>query len=312
MIVNTILTMVYVLERYMDTLDGMKAVIAVVETESFTAASERLGLSKALVSKYVGQVEHSLGVRLFNRTTRRLVLTDAGRRYYEQSVLLLEQFASMVDQVTETQTTPKGNIRISAPVAFGETQLAPVLPKFLKQYPELSIELSLSNGAVDMIEEGIDLRLRIGGITDSTMIAREICVYPLIMCASPSYLADHGTPNQAEDISRHQCVIDSNFRIGKHWPIVSPSGNAHTIEVSSVIAANSPTAVQSIAIAGGGIAMIPAFIVEQALKEERLVQVLPQHSTLEFSLLAIYPHRKYVSRKVRCFIDFILEEFRKK
>lgn len=296
----------------MDTLDGMKAVIAVVETESFTAASDRLGLSKSLVSKYVGQVESSLGVRLFNRTTRRLILTDAGRRYYQQSLLLLEQFTAMIDQVTETQTTPKGKLRISAPVAFGETQLAPAIPKFLQQYPALSIELILSNGAVDMIEEGIDLRLRIGGVTDSTMIAREICIYPLIMCASPGYLAEHGSPTKAEDIAQHHCVIDSNFRIGKHWPIISPNGDAHTIEVRSVISANSPTAVQSIAIAGGGIAMIPAFIVEQALDDGRLVQVLPQHSTLEFSLLAIYPHRKYVSRKVRCFIDFILEKFTQK
>ncbi|WP_448564191.1 LysR family transcriptional regulator [Thalassotalea ganghwensis] len=294
----------------MDTLDGMRTVVAVVETESFTAASDRLGVSKALVSKYIGQVENSLGVRLFNRTTRRLVLTDAGRSYYEQALLLLEQFDAMVDHVTESQTIPKGTIRISAPVAFGETQLAPLLPKFLRQYPELSIDLRLTNGAVDMIEEGIDLRLRIGGVTDSTMIAREVCIYPLIMCASPDYLAEHGTPTQGQDISEHQCVIDSNFRIGNHWPIISPNGDAHTIEVHSIISANSPTAVKSIAQAGGGIAMIPAFIVEQELKDRSLVKVLPEHSTLEFSLLAIYPHRKYVARKVRCFLDFIFAEFK--
>ena len=293
----------------MDTLDGMKTVVAVVETHSFTAASERLGMSKALVSKYVGEVESSLGIRLFNRTTRQLALTDAGRSYYEHSLNLLEQFSAMVDNVTGEQTSPRGLLRISAPVTFGEMKLSPIMPKFLQMYPELNVEVKVTNNAIDMGEEGVDVRLRIGGVADSNMIARHIRTFPLILCASPAYIEKHGMPETPEDISKHACIIDSNFRVGKQWPVISKNGDATTINVNSNIAVNSPKAVQEIAMAGGGIAMIPEFIVEGAIKAGSLISILPDYTTLEFGLFAIYPHRKYVSRKVRCFIDFVLEEF---
>ncbi|OUS31035.1 LysR family transcriptional regulator [Thalassotalea sp. 42_200_T64] len=295
----------------MDTLDGLKTVIAVVETNSFTAASDRLGISKALVSKYVGEVESKLGIRLFNRTTRQLALTDAGRRYYQQSVVLLDQFSAMVDNVTGEQTNPRGLLRVSAPVTFGEMQLAPLLPKFLALYPDLQIELILTNGAIDMLEEGIDVRLRIGGVDDSNMIARHLKTFPLILSASPDYIKQHGLATTPEQVATHRCIIDSNFRIGKQWPIISPTGTSDTINVSSAIAANSPQAVREIAIAGGGIAMTPAFIVEDAISDGRLVPILPEYTTLEFGLFAIYPHRKYVAKKVRCFIDFTLQHFQK-
>lgn len=295
----------------LDTLDGLKTVIAVVETSSFTAASERLGMSKALVSKYVGEVEKNLGIRLFNRTTRQLALTDAGSRYYQQSVTLLEQYSALVDNVTGEQSKPRGLLRISAPVTFGEMQLSPLLPKFLALYPDLKIELVLTNSAIDMLEEGIDVRLRIGGVDDSSMIARHLKTFPLILCASPSYIQQHGLPKTPQQVTEHSCIIDSNFRIGKQWPTISPQGQAETIDVQSAIAANSPQAVREMAIAGGGIAMIPGFIIEDAIKDGRLVTILPDYTTLEFGLFAIYPHRKYVAKKVRCFIDFALAQFSK-
>ena len=293
----------------MDTLDGMKTVVAVVETNSFTAASLRLGISKALVSKYVGEVESRLGTRLFNRTTRQLALTEAGRSYYEQSLVLLEQFSAMVDNVTGEQSSPRGILRLSAPVTFGEMKLSPLLPKFLDLYPELQVELRLTNSAIDMLEEGIDVRIRIGGVDDSTMIARHLSTFPLILCASPDYIKSHGKPQTPTQMEQHRCIIDSNFRIGKQWPIISPDGNPQTINVQSHIAVNSPQAVREIAIAGAGIGMIPKFIVDDALTDGRLIPILPSYTTLEFGLFAIYPHRKYVSKKVRCFIDFVIAEF---
>ncbi|MFT5451034.1 MAG: DNA-binding transcriptional LysR family regulator [Enterobacterales bacterium] len=293
----------------MDTLDGLKTVIAVVETNSFTAASERLGMSKALVSKYVGEVETKLGIRLFNRTTRKLALTEAGRRYYEQSIILLEQYSVLVDNVTGEQSNPRGLLKISAPVTFGEMQLSALLPKFIKLYPELKIELVLTNGAIDMLEEGIDVRLRTGCLDDSNMIARHLKTFPLVLSASPEYINKNGLPKTPKEVAEHQCIIDSNFRVGQQWPIISPDGTADTISVSSSVAVNSPQAVREIAIAGGGIAMSPQFIVEDAIRDGRLITILPEYTTLEFGLFAIYPHRKYVAKKVRCFIDFILEEF---
>ncbi|MEH6567475.1 MAG: LysR family transcriptional regulator [Halioglobus sp.] len=293
----------------MDTLDGLKTIVAVVETGSFTAASERLGMSKALASKYVGEVEDKLGVRLFNRSTRRLALTEAGRSYYERALPLLEEFAELVDSVTGEQSSPRGLLRVSVPVTFGEMKLSPLIPKFLARYPDMRVELQLLDRMIDMLEEGIDVVIRIGGVDDSNLIARHIKTLPLILCASPRYIQEHGQPQCPQDIEEHNCIIDSNFRIGKQWPIISPDGVTDSIVVTSKVAANSPRAVKEIAIAGGGIGMIPRFIVEDAFAEGSLVEILPGYRTLEFGLFAIYPHRRYLPKKVRCFIDFMIEEF---
>lgn len=297
----------------MDTLDGIKTVVAVVETGSFTAASERLGMSKALVSKYIGEVEDSLGVRLLNRSTRRLALTEAGQRYYDQALPLLEEFEEMVDSVTGEQSSPRGLLRISVPVTFGEMSLAPLIPKFLQQYPDIGVDLQLSDKMIDMLEEGIDVVIRIGGVDDSSLIAKHIQTLPLALCASPDYIQSRGRPETPEDLSEkialHDFIIDSNFRIGKHWPIICPNNITTSVEVRSRIMANSPRAVKEIALASGGIGMIPRFIVQDAFDDGRLEEVLPDYRTLEFGLFAIYPHRRYLSRKVRCFIDFLIAEF---
>jgi len=301
MIVNAILTI-------MDTLDGLKTVVAVVETGSFTAASDRLGMSKALVSKYVGEVEDALGVRLFNRSTRRLALTEAGERYYQQALPLLEEFAEMVDSVTGEQSNPKGGLKVSVPVAFGAMTLSPLVPAFLKQYPDIALELQLTDHMIDMLEEGVDVVIRIGGVDDSNLIAKHIKTLPLTLCASPGYLKEHGQPKKPQDLTQHHCIIDSNFRIGKHWPMIAPNGDTESVQVNSRVAVNSPQAVKEIALAGGGIGMIPRFIVDTALQEGHLQEVLADYQTLEFGMFAIYPHRRYLSRKVRCFIDFLVKE----
>jgi DNA-binding transcriptional LysR family regulator len=293
----------------MDTLDGMRTIVAAVETGSFTAAGERQGISKALVSKYVGQVEGQLGVRLFNRSTRRLSLTEEGQRYYDQAVPLLEEFSVMVDNVTGAQSSPRGLLRVSMPQTFGEMSLSPLIPKFLEAYPDLSLDLQLSDRMIDMLEEGIDVVIRIGGVDDSSLIARHIRTLPLMLCASPAYIVEQGEPLSAEDIAQHTCIIDSNFRIGKQWPIIDPQGQTTSIDVSSNVAVNSPRAVKEIAIAGGGIGMIPRFIIESELQTGVLKEILPAYKTLEFGLFAIYPHRRYLSKKVRCFIDFLMDEF---
>lgn len=293
----------------MDTLDGMKTVVAVVETGSFTAASERLNISKALASKYVGEVEKRLNVRLFHRSTRKLALTEAGKSYYQLALPLLEEFTELVDSVTGDQSSPQGLLRISVPVAFGEMKLAPLIPRFMQQHKDIRLEIILSNSMVDMVEEGIDVRIRVGGVNDSSLIARHLTTLPLILCAAPTYLKQHGRPKTAQDLSQHNCIIDSNFRIGKQWPIISPKGKAESVNVNSRITASSPSAVKEIAVAGGGIGMVPRFIVEPALEQGLLEEVLPDFSTLEFGLFAMYPHRRYLPKKVRCFIDFLVAEF---
>lgn len=293
----------------MDTIDGMQTVVAVVETGSFTAASERLGLSKALVSKYVGQMERILGTRLFNRSTRRLSLTEAGENYYERVLPLLDEFAELQDSVRGEQNEPTGRLKISMPVSFGEMFLAPLLPTFLQRYPQLKIDLQLTYRRIDMLEEGVDLVIRIGSVDDSNLIAKQINRFPLTLCASPAYLEQHGCPTTPEQLAEHTCIVDSNFRVGHHWPLTTPAGEQRTVEVNSRISVNSPRAVKEIAKAGGGIAFSPRYIVREYLESGALVEVMTDHKSMSFDMYAIYPHRRYLSRKVRCFIEFMQEQF---
>ncbi|AWB66594.1 LysR family transcriptional regulator [Saccharobesus litoralis] len=292
----------------MDTLDGLKTIIAVVETGSFTAASERLQMSKALVSKYVGEVEDKLDVRLFNRTTRRISLTEAGKRYYQQARLMLDQYANMLDVVMDEQVKPKGLLRVSCPVTLGERTLAPLLPQFMTQYPDLKIDLLLGNRPVDMIEEGIDVRIRSGILEDSNMVARHIQTYPLYIVASPDYIKQHGAPQTLAELEQHNCIIDMNFSYGNHWPIIDKQGERHSIKVKSTLSSNSPMAIAEMVAAGAGIGLIASSIIHEDVTNGRLVQVMNDYTSDQFGLYAVYPHRKHVSQKVKCFVDFLMEK----
>ncbi|TEW46444.1 LysR family transcriptional regulator [Psychromonas algicola] len=293
----------------MDTFDGLKAVIAVVQTGSFTAAGERLGLSKALVSKYVAQVEKQLGVRLFNRSTRRLALTEAGNIYYQDAMPLVESITQLTDKVSGAEADPSGLLRVSASLTFGDTCLAKALPEFLAHYPNLQVELQLSDRKVDMLEEGIDLVIRIGTVDDSTLVSKKINTFPLVLCASPDYLAQHGMPKYPDDIKQHNCIVDSNFKIGKQWPFMDERGLQGVMSINSNVSVNSPRSVKEFALAGVGIALVPKYIVEDALNNGSLQLVLPEYRMQSFSMYAVYPHRKYLAQKTRSFVDFLIENF---
>ncbi|PKF60787.1 LysR family transcriptional regulator [Psychromonas sp. psych-6C06] len=293
----------------MDTLDGFKTVIAVVETGSFTAAAIRLDMSKALVSKYVGEVEKQLGIRLFNRSTRKLSLTEAGQSYYQGALSLTSKYEQLVDTVTGEQTNPRGLLRISTSVTFGDTLLSPKLPLFLKQYPDLKAEVLLTDRKIDMLEEGVDVLIRIGGVDDSTLIARQINHFPLLLCASPEFIKTHGKPQRVADLLTLNCIVDSNFAIAKQWPFTDKNGHTETITINSNVSVNSPRSVRALAIAGAGVALVPQFIVQQSLNNGELVQVLPEYKTLSFGMFAIYPHRRYLPKKVSCFVEFLFEQF---
>ncbi|MEL0653915.1 LysR family transcriptional regulator [Pseudoalteromonas issachenkonii] len=293
----------------MDTIIGIKTIIAVVETGSFTAAGDRLGLSKALVSKYVGIVEQDLGVRLFNRSTRRISITEAGQSYYTSVVPVIESYSEMLDNLSGQTALASGKLRVSAPVSFGESNLAPLMPELLNRYPDLSIDLVLSDKTIDLLEEGVDLAIRIGSVSDSNLIARQITSYPLILCASAEYIQRFGAPASVNELEQHATVIDSNFKIGRHWPLVSPSGEALTANVNSRVSVNNPQAVKEVVVAGGGIGLIPEIVVRDDIASGNLVQVMADYKTFEFGLFAIYPHRKFVAQKVTSFIQFLFENF---
>lgn len=296
----------------MDTLDAMKTVVAVVEAGSFTAASDRLNISKALVSKYISEIEKSLDVRLFNRTTRKISLTESGSSYYNHALQVIERYEYMIDEVVGEQSGPKGLLRVSAPVTFGENWLAKYLPEFCHSFPDVKLDLVLNNHAVDMLEEGIDVRIKVGKVEDSTMIARHISDVARVICASPAYLDKFGTPNSLSELQQHHCIVDTNFKAGKTWASINPNGEKESVEIQSQLSGNSPQAIVNMALAGGGIAYVTLHAAIKAIDSGKLIEILPEYQSENLGLYVLYPHRQYLPKKVRYFVKFMQQKFKGK
>jgi DNA-binding transcriptional LysR family regulator len=288
----------------MDRIDAMRAFIMVVTEGSFTRAAEHLEMSPQLVSKYVAQLEQHLGVRLLNRTTRRLHLTEAGTAYHQRAQQVLVEIDDMESQLGDLQTQARGLLRISAPVSFATRHLAPLLSDFQRAHPAVGIDLQLNDRKVDIVEEGFDIALRIGHLKSSSLIAKRIAPIRVVMCASPAYLKRHGTPRHPEDLKTHRYLRysymeqeagDSLFR----WlPDRAPHHGGY------LVSNNGDVLVES-AMAGAGIALQPTFIAGAAIKAGTLRVVLPEHEPKPMSLYAVYAHRQLLASKVRCFVDFM-------
>ncbi|MDX1466123.1 MAG: LysR family transcriptional regulator [Halomonas sp.] len=288
----------------MDRIDAMRAFIMVVTEGSFTRAAEHLEMSPQLVSKYVAQLEQHLGVRLLNRTTRKLHLTEAGTRYYPRAQQVLTDIDDMEHQLGDLQTQARGLLRISAPVSFATRHLASLLSDFQRAHPAVSIDLQLNDRKVDIVEEGFDIALRIGHLKSSSLIAKRIAPVRVVMCASPEYLKRHGTPRHPEDLKTHRYLRysymeqeagDSLFR----W---LPGRDPH--RGGDLVSNNGDVLVES-AMAGAGIVLQPTFIAGAAIKAGTLRVILPEHEPKPMSLYAVYAHRQLLASKVRCFVDFM-------
>ncbi|HCM1323106.1 LysR family transcriptional regulator [Vibrio parahaemolyticus] len=293
----------------MDTIDGFKTIVAVVETGSFTAAGERLGMSKSLVSKYVNKMEKRFSIRLFNRSTRQISLTSAGKGFYKSAIQVLDEYTSMIDSVHSDKKRIKGKLRISTSVTFGERQLSPKLPEFIALYPDIELEVHLTNRRVDILQEGFDVIIRISNVEDSNLIAREISSFSMALCASKTYLQKAGVPKTPLDLTEHKCIVNSNFKNSDKWTFSHEKRVNSTIDIPRTISVNSPRMAMDLANADCGIAMLPSFIVEEEITSGNLCEVLPDFRMEEFSMYVIYPHRKYLPKKVRCFVDFICDKF---
>jgi len=288
----------------MDSIQAMRTMLMVVDQGSFTAAAERLDLSTALVSKYVRQLEQQLGARLLNRTTRSMHLTETGQAYVERARQLLAEFDELEAAIQDRQAAPRGTIRLSAPVSFGELCLAPILADYLRQYPEVSIELHLTDRFVNLIEEGVDLAVRIARLEDSSMIARRLSATRVVVCASPDYLTANGAPEAPPDLGRHPCILDRNFRTPSRWPFVQ-DGALFEVEVSGRFSVNGARCARTIALAGAGIARIPSYAIEADLAEGRLIELFADLAPEELGIYAIYPQHRYLAAKVRMLIDLV-------
>jgi len=292
----------------MDKLNNMHHFIEVVEHSSFTAAAVRLGLSRAQMSKSVSQLEALLGSRLLNRTTRRVSLTESGRLYYERCKQVLKDIEEIEGLTSEQSQRPSGNLRLSAPTSFAITHLQGAVNAYLNEFPDVSISLSLADRFIDVVAEGFDLVIRIAELEDSTLVARKIAPCKRVLCASPFYLSAYGVPERPEQLSNHQCLVYSNELKPDIWTLGDQKKTVQ-VKVNGPLCADNGDVLKAAALDGLGITLLPTFIVGEALKSGELVEVLSDYSPSEISIYAVFPSKRYLSAKVRSFIDFLGDYF---
>lgn len=295
----------------MDLVRGMKVFVALAECGSFVAASGTLATSTAAVSRQVAALEGHLGVRLVHRTTRRLSLTEAGQVFHEKAVQILADLDEAEAVIGAQSHRPTGLLRLSAPLSFGVTALGALLPGFCRKYPDLRLDINLSDRVVDLAQDGVDLALRIAQSPGQNLIARRIAPVRMIACASPGYLANHGVPERPSDLTRHVALHYSNVTSGDIWVFHSATGEAETVRISPHVHANSGDLLRHLALQDGGVIVQPFFIVGADLAGGRLVQILPDWTIGNYSLYAVYLSRRFLSAKVRVFIDYLTEETRR-
>lgn len=292
----------------MDVLTGMRTYIAVVSVGSFTAAAERLGISKALTSKYVGQLEEHLGVRLLNRTTRQLNVTEAGQAYYQRCRQLLEEFDELEAAIQDQQEAPRGRLVVAAPTSFGEMYLTRAVADYLDEQPGVSLELVLADRFVNIVDEGFDLAVRIGELADSSLIARRLAPASIAVCAAPAYLDRAGTPTDPRELESHSCVIDTNFHTADQWPF-QRQGHRFSVKVNGRFRVNNALAAREMLLAGQGIGLCPTYVIGDELRDGRLQALLQEYEVFEHGVYAVYPHNRHLAAKVRTFVEFLVRHF---
>lgn len=281
-------------------LDDALIFTRVVECHSFTHAALGLGMQKSTVSRRIALLEERLGVRLLNRTTRKLRLTEVGQAYYERCRQIMLDFAEAEQAVMQLQLEPSGLLRISAPIEFGQLFLGRVLGEFMRQYPQITAEVELTSRNVDPVEEGMDIVILVGQPQDSTLIARKLFETSRSLCASPNYLARHGTPRTVADLAGHRAILlphDSP----RYWPLLGEN-----IACQRVLTSNNITFAREAALAGAGIAALPIMISERAVQEGRLIELVADARLPAGELYAVYPSRRFQAMKVKTFLDFLI------
>lgn len=292
----------------MDRLSAMQAFAAVVEQGGFTAAADTLRQSRAMVSKHVQDLEAHLGARLLNRTTRRISLTEAGQVYYERTARLLAELEETEAAVGALQATPRGRLRINTALTFGVLHLAPAVAEYMAAYPEVSIELTLNDRVIDLVEEGYDLAIRIAQLADSNLIARRLAPCRSVVCAAPAYLARHGWPRQPKDLADHNCLGYSYAQPRDEWTFDGPNGPV-SVRVRGTLESNNGDALAAAALLGLGIIRTPTFIIGAELRAGTLVPIMPEYRLPDIGIYAVYPHSRHLSAKVRSFVDFLLPRY---
>ena len=294
----------------MDSVAGMRVFARVVEAGSFSAAGRQIGAVPSSISRQIGELETTLGARLFHRTTRKLSLTEAGRLYYERAQEILVAVDEAKLAVSEIGGAPSGILRLTAPASLARLHLAAALAAFHARYPAVHVVLSASDRVADLFEGEFDVAIRVGRLRDSSLIARKIGEGRRVMCASPAYLARAGVPALPEELAAHNCLTFRTHPGTNVWGFRTPRVTAN-VRVSGSLYADSGEALCAAAVAGLGLVLVPEWLVGLDLDEGRLVHVLPEHEVVPAAspLYALYPHQRHLPPKVRAFIDFLAERF---
>lgn len=288
----------------MDVIEGMRIFAAVAEAGSFTAAAGKLNISKALASKYVGQLEDRLGLRLLNRDTRNVSLTGVGMAYLERCNRLLADFDELETIIHDQKTIPSGEIRVSAPTHFGEAYLPRLVSAFLDENPIVSVDLSLSDRYVNLVEERFDLALRIGVFAESRLNGKRLASTQHIVCASPQYVKAHGVPERPSELIEHHCIIDKSIVDADRWTFHRDS-DVDTVPVKGRLKVNSARAIREFLLTGDGIGLCPDYLVSEDIRAGALQQLFPDYTNEDHGIYAVYPHNRPLGPTVRIFVDFL-------
>jgi DNA-binding transcriptional LysR family regulator len=293
----------------MDRFLALTVFAKVVEQGSFARAAARLELSTSAVSRHVADLEAHLDARLLNRTTRRLSLTESGSVFYERCVQLLADLEEAEETVTAAAVVPRGTLKLTSSITFGVRHLAPALAAFSARHPQVRFDVELSDRAVDIVDEGFDLAVRIGDIGSQSLIGRRIGTTQIVCCAAPAYLAAHPAPRVPEDLSQHACMSYEYASTRNSWRFHDAAGRPHDVKIAGPVHANNGQMLCALAVAGMGINFEPDFIVAPEVWAGRLVALLPDYSPPAIGIHAVYPSRRHLSAKVRAFVDFLVARF---
>ncbi|PUA19867.1 LysR family transcriptional regulator [Glaciimonas sp. PCH181] len=288
----------------MDRFLEMRTFNAVVDAGSFVKAADALDMSKAAVSRYVVDMETRLGVRLLHRTTRRLSLTDEGQVFYARSKELLAELQEAEDEITSRSAAASGLLRINAPFTFGILHLAPLWGAFKAQHPKVTLDVTLADRLVDLVEEGYDVAIRIATLESSTLVSKRLATTRMVLCASPTYLEQHETPTHPADLAQHSVISYSYWATKDEWRFNGPEG-AVNVKTNPWIHANNGDTCRAAALSHQGVILQPTFLVGKDLSDGTLVELMPEYRSIELGIYAVYPTRKHVSAKVRALIEFL-------
>lgn len=296
----------------MDLFAACKGFVSVVEEGGFAKAARSMGMATSSLTRQVNGLETHLGTLLLNRSTRSVTLTDAGASYFEQAVRILEDLEDANRSVSEWEGPPRGLLRVSLPVAFARLHVAPAIPAFLRACPEIELDLFLSDGLVNLVEERVDLAIRIGKLTSSSLVARKLAPHRRVLCASPAYLEEHGTPRVPSDLLGHECLTFSYSKGVQHWKFAGPSGG-ESVRVKGRLRANNSDLLRTAAIDGAGVILMPSWLIGADINSGRLCRVLDAWEVTagdaDGGIHAVYLPSRRGSKKVKAFIGFLAQRF---